>query len=133
MTKFYIQAKLHYGESIRVFNFLYFTLTYNKGIAFGLFPKGGKIFLVINSLLLIYLIVLALKYLKGEMDFSQVLPLIFILGGAIGNLIDRLRVGAIVDFIDFRVWPIFNLADSFITLGIILLLKDIIFHARKGT
>jgi len=56
----------------------------------------------------------------------------FILGGAIGNMIDRLRLGYVVDFIDFRVWPVFNLADSFITIGAVILFWKLFVHNKRN-
>lgn len=54
-----------------------------------------------------------------------------ILGGALGNLLDRLRLGYIIDFLDFRVWPVFNLADSAITVGIILLGIELLLQGKR--
>jgi len=57
--------------------------------------------------------------------------LILILGGAIGNLIDRLRFGYVIDFLDFKVWPVFNIADSAITIGVTILFISLAFGRKK--
>jgi signal peptidase II len=130
-TKVLILNKLKPYQTIKIFKYLYLTLVFNKGIAFGLFSKWGGIFLVINSILLIFISSLLFKFLKREMEFSKAIPLIFIFGGAIANIIDRVRLGVIVDFINLRFWPVFNIADSFISLGIILLIYNA-FFTRKN-
>ncbi len=58
--------------------------------------------------------------------------MVLLLGGAIGNLIDRIRLGWVVDFLDFRIWPVFNGADSFITIGVGIIIFDILFLQRKA-
>ncbi len=108
----------------RVTNFFNIVFTWNPGTAFSLFRGlGDNIPLImiiatgaIIGLLLYYLIVRARDYERT--------PLIFIIGGALGNFVDRLRFGAVVDFLDFHIggahWPSFNVADAFITIGVLL-------------
>lgn len=111
-------------------NFLYFTLVHNKGAAFGLFQNKLYIF-IFSALLAIALIYSELRK-RPKKEFSLYkLSLVMILSGAIGNLIDRIYFGYVIDFIDLRVWPVFNIADSFITAGIILLAISMI-RRRKG-
>ncbi|MDO9573076.1 MAG: signal peptidase II [Candidatus Omnitrophota bacterium] len=99
-------------------NFLYLTLVHNRGAAFGLFKNQLLIFVLIS----IFAIVLILFYLKAKKNsLLSRLAFSMILGGAIGNLIDRLRFGYVIDFLDFRVWPVFNLADSAITIAALFL------------
>ena len=95
-------------------------------MAFGLFP-GQANFLLILSILVVpalvtFLIIFSRRIKTGLVKFGLAL----ILGGAIGNLIDRLRWGEIVDFLDFRIWPVFNLADTAITVGAILLILKVL-------
>ena len=95
-------------------------LTYieNPGMAFGI-DIGGKWFFSIFSIIASVAIALYLYKARNEsIAFRAALALI--LGGAIGNWIDRLRFGWVVDFIDFRIWPVFNVADSAITIGVCL-------------
>ncbi|MEW6170921.1 MAG: signal peptidase II [Candidatus Omnitrophota bacterium] len=120
LTKFYFSKILLFGESISIINNIFhITLVYNKGAAFGIFQ--GKVFLfIIVSILAIYLILLNIKH--KDISFNWIL----ILAGACGNLLDRLRLGYVVDFLDFRIWPVFNIADSYITIGIFLIILDLL-------
>jgi len=87
----------------------------NTGAAFSLF-KNGVIYLSIISIFVIFLVIYFFrKYPKLYM------PLGFILGGAFGNLIDRLFLGYVRDFIDLKIWPVFNVADSFNVIGAIII------------
>lgn len=118
-TKSLILKILPLNESITIIeNIFYLTLVKNKGAAFGIF-KDFNLLLIVISLTAIILIFINLKKLYLNSKFK--IPLILILAGAIGNLIDRLRYGYIIDFLDFRIWPVFNIADSSITIGAILL------------
>jgi signal peptidase II len=99
----------------------WFTFTYvtNTGAAFGLFPSHGYIFVVVA---VVVAVAIAIYY--WHMPEGQILIKISLglqLGGAMGNLIDRLLYGHVVDFIDFKLWPVFNLADTSIVLGVALL------------
>ena len=96
-----------------------FTFVTNTGAAFGLFPSHGSIFVVVA---VVVAVAIAIYY--WHMPAGQVLIKISLglqLGGAVGNLIDRLLYGHVVDFIDFKLWPVFNLADTSIVLGVALL------------
>ena len=110
-------------------NFLNLTLVHNRGAAFGLFQNQLLMFILI-SILAIVLIIFSLKDKKNSLIFKICLSLI--LGGAIGNLIDRVRLGFVIDFLDFRVWPVFNLADSVITIAAILLTWELLFKKNAA-
>jgi len=104
------------GESRPLLNpILQFTLVYNKAAAFGLFA-GKTVFLILVSVAAIVAII-AIILKERPADKLLRTCLVLILSGAIGNLIDRLRFGYVIDFLDFRVWPVFNIADSAITIG----------------
>ncbi len=123
LTKKIIVAKVMPYEAINVLPFLRIVHVKNPGAAFGLLSNLNNIFFVAVSFIAIILIILyLLKLPKGLELFS----LSLILGGAAGNLIDRIRIGKVVDFIDFFVggwhWPAFNVADSALSIGIILFL-----------
>jgi signal peptidase II len=105
-------------------NFLNLTLVHNRGAAFGIFQHQLFFFIVV-SLFAIGLILYNLK--NKNNSFIIKLSLGLILGGAIGNLIDRLRFGYVIDFLDLRVWPVFNLADSVITLAALVLIWELLF------
>lgn len=103
--------------------FLYFTLVHNRGAAFGIL-KDQLLLFIATSLFAIALIFVQMK--KNKVFDLYRLALILILSGAVGNLIDRVFLGYVVDFIDFRIWPVFNVADSAITIGAALLAWNIL-------
>jgi signal peptidase II len=119
LSKFFISKNLTLGQSIPVIKgILHLTLVHNKGAAFGILKNQVPLF-IFTALFAIFLIYLNLRNNKHRRLYSISLSLI--LAGAIGNLIDRLFFGYVIDFLDFRVWPVFNVADSAITIGAILL------------
>lgn len=91
----------------------------NSGAAFGLFPDRGTLFVVI-AVVVVVAIVAYYRYLPADRWPVRV-SLGLQLGGALGNLLDRLHYGYVVDFIDFKIWPVFNLADSAIVIGVAIL------------
>lgn len=105
-----------------IHNILHLTLVHNTGTAFGLFQDKNLFFVVLSAVVITGLTLLLFKEGKKAGSFSSWVPLVLLLGGAAGNLIDRVRFGYVVDFIDFRFWPVFNVADSCITVGIVWLL-----------
>lgn len=98
-----------------------FHITYvkNYGIGFGLL-QGLVPFIIVASIL----IIIGLLYYLREIPDSPFINTTFalLLGGSIGNLIDRIAFGYVIDFLDFRIWPVFNIADSAVTIGGILLM-----------
>lgn len=129
-TKALAQNLLSPGLAQPVLPPLFFlTLVENRGIAFGLFQNGEKILLLVITLSIAVLAVLGLRDRSGRFRVQGGIGLI--LGGAAGNLIDRLRVGAVIDFLDFRIWPVFNFADTAITIGVGLFLLES-FRPRKA-
>jgi signal peptidase II len=124
LSKIWIRSSLPVGQSIFEAGFFRITHVHNTGAAFGLF-QGQSFLLTIVALLgitglLVYALVIYRRFpLSGNMLGRPVLGLV--LGGAVGNLIDRLRFGYVTDFIDVGLWPAFNIADSAITIGVILL------------
>lgn len=120
LTKFLIRQNLQLNQSIPIIkNIFHLTYITNAGSAFGLF-KGFNVFFVLFSIVVIIAIFHYLKRIaKNEKMLQFAVGLL--LGGTIGNLIDRLLYGAVIDFIDFRVWPVFNIADSAVTISVIML------------
>ncbi|MBP7215720.1 MAG: signal peptidase II [Candidatus Omnitrophica bacterium] len=118
LTKVLVTRALTLHQSVPLLNNIFhLTLVYNTGAAFGLF-KNQILLFIATSLCAIILVSYNLK--KTTLRLPSV-SLALILAGALGNLIDRLRFGFVIDFLDFRVWPVFNVADSAITIGAILL------------
>ncbi len=124
-------------ESIEVFPFFNWTLMYNEGAAFSfLSDQGGwqRWFLIIlSSIVTAVLVIWLFRLLHDERSIAISLSLI--IGGAIGNLIDRILLGHVVDFIHLHYqsyyWPAFNVADSAITIGVTIMIVDSLFFAQK--
>jgi len=121
LTKYLVVNFIHPLDSIEIFPFLHLVNVKNKGAAFGLFGNIGSGFFIAVSVIAIIFVLWLL--IRGKEDH---LSLSLILGGAIGNLIDRVSHGYVMDFIDFSVgtfhWPAFNVADSALTIGIVVIL-----------
>jgi|TARA_B110000914_G_C15275652_1_gene359633 signal peptidase II len=130
VTKIAIINHQSSNQSIFVNDYLNFELIWNTGVAFGLFSQNVNTYYYLISLL-IFAVIIFIVYLITKVEFQEKILFSLILGGAIGNLYDRLIYLAVPDFIDFHInnfhWFTFNIADIFITLGIILILtKDLI-------
>ena len=99
----------------------FFTITYvqNTGAAFGILPDGGAFFVIV-ALIVIGIILYFYRQLPDSLPLIRV-ALGLQLGGALGNLLDRVRLGYVVDFFDFKFWPVFNIADSCVVVGAIAL------------
>lgn len=107
--------------------FFRLTLGYNTGVAFGLFANGGVWPLVVTGLIIVGMAIWLVNTLRnGELPLTAAWPIGLILGGSIANFADRLPDGRVTDFLDVGFgptrWPTFNLADTFIVLGVTLLL-----------
>ncbi len=121
-SKFLILTTFTPGESLALLpGALHLTYVQNTGAAFGVF-KGQQIVFIGVSLLVIVWVVREFLRRPRTLAPSTVWGYALVLGGAAGNLIDRLRFGFVVDFIDVRIWPVFNIGDSAITIGVALLL-----------
>ena len=105
-----------------VTNFFNVVFTWNPGTSFSLFRALGESAPIIIVFVTAFVIGFILYYMARRAQNYERLPLAFIVGGALGNLIDRVRFGAVVDFLDFHIggahWPAFNVADIFICLGV---------------
>jgi signal peptidase II len=119
-TKALAISRLAPGERVEVLPVLAFEHTRNSGVAFGL--AGDVPSLLIGATLVILIGVLVFLALRDDAVPMIWLPAALLIGGALGNLADRVRDGAVTDFIDLPLWPIFNLADIAIVAGVILLL-----------
>lgn len=107
-----------------VTNFFNIVFTWNPGTAFSLFRSLGDNAPLIMVVATGAIIGFLLYYMVVRAKHYERTPLILIIGGALGNLVDRVRFGAVIDFLDFHIggahWPSFNIADSFITIGVLL-------------
>lgn len=136
VTKAIVLARFVFGERVEVTGFFNMVLVYNKGAAFSFLSDAGgwqTPALVVFALVAIGVVGAFIVRSPGRTIFLSGLGLI--LGGALGNLIDRLRFGQVVDFLDFHAgawhWPAFNVADSAITIGAVLLILEGFVH-REG-
>ena len=127
LSKLYIiyLDKINNGSEIFQSKFLNIYLIWNEGIAFGLFSLNDKHLYNILTLIILIVIIIILYLVVKNKGFKRY-SLIFILGGAIGNLFDRIFYKAVPDFIDFHIenfhWFIFNVSDIFITVGVICMI-----------
>jgi signal peptidase II len=118
-SKFLVREFLELGESLPAQGFFRITHTYNTGSAFGLF-RDQNFPLILASLIGITILVLIYRSQPRHGKVLR-LSLALQLGGAAGNLLDRLRLGHVTDFLDVGIWPVFNLADSSIVIGLLML------------
>ena len=136
VSKLYILnlAEINNAVDIYIFSFLRLYLIWNKGIAFGLFSfEQNYVYNFITILIITINLVILVMIIKSS-DI-KVYFLMFVLGGSSGNLFDRIYYSAVPDFIDFHInnfhWFIFNLADIYISIGIICLIIDEVFVKKK--
>jgi len=121
LTKYLIRMNFQLNQSVPLIkNIFHMTYVTNTGSAFGLF-KGINLFFILFSVAVIIAIFYYLRKIVGNEKLLQ-FAVGLLLGGTIGNLIDRIAYGSVIDFIDFIIWPVFNIADSAVTISIILLI-----------
>jgi len=143
LTKYYAEAELLLHQPVAIFPSFNLTLMYNKGAAFSFLSEAGGwqryFFVSLSAIISIFLFFWLRQICRdNEQKHNQLLQLaiVFILGGAIGNLIDRALTGAVVDFIQVYYasyyFPTFNIADSAITLGAGLLIIDMFMEVKRN-
>jgi signal peptidase II len=128
VAKAIAEEQITIGEQIEVLGPLEFTLTHNRGIAFGLAGGAGPPLVVVT---LVALGVVGYLFSRNPARPWMWVAVGLLVGGALGNLVDRVRLGHVTDFIDLPPWPPFNLADVAITFGVILLVLLYLFDAGK--
>jgi signal peptidase II len=128
ISKVVVRETIDLGDAIRLFPGLHLVNVRNSGVAFGLFADGGAAILIVTIVAIVALIWLLLKNLSRPLVW---LPTGLLLGGAVGNAIDRIRADSVTDFIKFPNWPAFNVADTAITLGAIALVVVLFLLSRK--
>jgi signal peptidase II len=130
VSKALVTASISRGEQVDVVGPLKFTLTYNDGVAFGL-AGGGGLFVILLSMLAF--VALGAFIATAPDRLGTWLAGGLILGGALGNMVDRIRLGHVTDFILLPNWPAFNLADASITVGVVLLAWTVVRHDDHGS
>ncbi|MCY4087045.1 MAG: signal peptidase II [Actinomycetia bacterium] len=124
LTKAIIVRELELGEAIHLVGPLYLHHVQNSGIAFGLFQNATWAVTILTVVAVVWMV----TYFTRAGARHPLLPVAlgFLIGGSVSNLVDRFRLGRVTDFIDPQHWPAFNLADVFITVGVLLLLVTIV-------
>ena len=131
-TKLLICASLDPADSIPLIpSVLHLTYVQNTGAAFGLWRGYRGVFVLVSVIIAAWVFLELLQ--RRDRRWPIPLGLSLVLGGALGNLVDRVRVGYVIDFLDVRVWPVFNVADSAISVGVgLLLLSQTVFWRRRS-
>ena len=129
LTKHLVASQLQLGDGVHVAGPLWIRHVQNSGIAFGLFSRSTAVVIVLTGIAIIWM----LAYFARSGARHPVLPVALglVIGGSSSNLVDRVRLGYVTDFIDFRWWPAFNLADSFIVIGVLVLLAALVYAERE--
>ena len=137
LTKYLVSTELSIGQAwmplALLENVVVIRHVRNSGAAFGMFPAAGNLFLLVAVLVVLGII----RYYYSRAHSAALwvrISLGLMLGGALGNMIDRFRFGFVVDFIDLGWWPVFNLADASISVGVIviLLFQNVFFKKEEG-
>lgn len=136
LSKYYMLNEV-LGEQamIEVTPFFNWVRAWNTGVSFSMFNDYGSAGAIMLSVVAGVIVIALIVWLKNERDRLAQAALGMVIGGAIGNVIDRVRLGAVFDFLDFHIadshWPAFNLADSFICAGAVILIIQSIFIKKE--
>ena len=124
LTKWIVASRLSLDDEVHVAGPLWIHHVHNSGIAFGLFADATTLVILLTSAAIGWM----LSFFARSGARHPVLPvgLGFVIGGSVSNLADRIRLGHVTDFLDFRLWPAFNLADTFIVVGVGILLLALV-------
>lgn len=137
ISKYFVRENLLSGRGMIMVNDYFNIVTaWNTGVSFSMFNNHGLWGMIALSLLALIIVGYLLWWMKHENSKLLQVALGMIVGGAIGNVIDRVCIGAVFDFLDFHIgghhWPAFNAADSFICIGAALIIIDALFHKFKA-
>ena len=129
LTKHLVASQLLLGDGVHVVGPLWIRHVQNSGIAFGLFSRSTAVVIALTGIAIAWMLV----YFARSGARHPVLPVALglVIGGSSSNLVDRVRLGYVTDFIDLRWWPAFNLADSFIVIGVLVLLAALVYAERE--
>ena len=128
-TKHLVSSRLDLGDEVGVFGPFSIHHVENSGIAFGLFAGATPIVIALTAVAVVWMLAFFLR--SGARHPVLPVGLGLVLGGSLSNLVDRVRLGHVTDFLDFRFWPAFNLADSFIVVGVVVLLAALVAADRE--
>jgi signal peptidase II len=129
LTKVLVTRRLDLGEEAGVLGPFSIHHVKNTGIAFGLFPSATVLVTAFTALAVAWMLYFFAR--SGSRHALLPVALGFLIGGSSSNLLDRLRLGHVIDFLDLRYWPAFNLADGFIVAGVLILLAAVVVGGRR--
>jgi len=129
-TKHVVVSQLALGERAHVIGPFSIHHLQNSGIAFGLFASATAVVIVLTAIAVGWMLVFFAR--SGARHPILPAALGLVIGGSVSNLADRVRLGHVTDFLDFRYWPAFNLADSFIVIGVAILLAALLFSDQRS-
>lgn len=131
LTKYLVRTEMDLNQSIPVIEGIFhITYIHNYGAAFSIL-QGQQLFFIVVTFTAVVAVIIYMSRSIGKRDKSFLFSLALIAGGGIGNLVDRIRIGYVVDFFDFRVFPIFNIADIAVTSGCGLLALYLLYMEPK--
>ena len=128
LTKHIVTGHLALDDGIHVIGPFWIHHVQNSGIAFGLFASATSIVIVLTGIAVAWMLLFFAR--SGARHPVLPVALGLVIGGSVSNLVDRVRLGYVTDFIDLRYWPAFNLADSFIVVGVVILLSTLLAAER---
>jgi signal peptidase II len=129
LTKAVVSDRLALDEGVQVIGPFSIHHVQNSGIAFGLFSSATAIVIALTAVAVAWMLVFFAR--SGSRHPLLPAALGLVIGGSVSNLIDRIRLGHVTDFLDFKYWPAFNLADSFIVIGVVMLFVVLLFSDRE--
>ena len=131
ITKYMIVSNMTEGMSIPIIDQVFhLTFVLNPGAAFGMLEHNSEFFIIMAIVVLMFVVYMRKKILEEPLPIQ--IGIALFVGGALGNLIDRMKTGLVVDFFDFRIWPVFNIADIAICLGVGVMIWSIIREELKS-
>jgi signal peptidase II len=131
LTKQVVARALALGEEVEIAGPFSIHHVHNSGIAFGLFSSATSIVIALTAVAVLWMLVFFAR--SGARHPVLPVALGFVLGGSVSNLLDRVRLGHVTDFLDLRYWPAFNLADTFIVVGVGILFASIAGADRRAS
>jgi signal peptidase II len=129
LTKHIVTGRLALDEGVHVVGPFWIHHVQNSGIAFGLFASATPVVILLTGLAVAWMLVFFFR--SGARHPVLPVALGLVIGGSLSNLLDRVRLGYVTDFLDLRYWPAFNLADSFIVIGVLVLLGALLLAERE--
>ena len=129
LTKHIVTGQLRLDDGVHVIGPFWIHHVQNSGIAFGLFSSATSVVIVLTGIAVVWMLVFFAR--SGARHPVLPVALGLVIGGSASNLLDRVRLGYVTDFLDLRYWPAFNLADSFIVIGVVVLLAALLAAERE--